>query len=255
MVESEYVNIQQAIHFPEYTSPTFWQAVQDPDMPLELLVRVLRLANERDDNQTRNRLLETIFQRTQTANERWARSVLRDVAVPADERLALLDDLCSDLYECMLRALLDSKRLFWEENFAHCLSFERKHVYRSFMMREGRWHDLHVKRSMRIPRSFVARLDQMVQLVDGEDCTIDIEDEQAQMMLRSVDQSDLLQFVLHLPDKHKAVVLLIFWEGRSEKETAQILGISDRTVRNRIQAALKLLRGILAAERECVGYD
>jgi RNA polymerase sigma factor (sigma-70 family) len=255
MVESEDISIQKARPLPDYTSPTFWQAVQTPDMPLEVLVRVLRIANARGDEQTRNRLLETVLLRIQTASESWAHSVLKNIAVPADERNALMDDLCADLYEHILRALLDPKRLFWEENFAHCLSFERKHVYRSLMTREGRWHDLHVKRSARIPRSLMARLDQTIELVDGEDCPVDIEDERAQMMLRTVDYSDLLQLVLHLPDRHKAVVLLIFWEGRTEKETAQILGISDRTVRNRIQAALKLLRGILVVEGECVGYD
>jgi DNA-directed RNA polymerase specialized sigma24 family protein len=55
-----------------------------------------------------------------------------------------------------------------------------------------------------------------------------------------------------LPDTLKPVVLLIFWEGRTEKETARVLKITDRTVRNRLQHALKILRNMLASEREYI---
>ena len=121
-------------------------------------------------------------------------------------------------------------------------------------MREGRWHDLNVRRGTRVPRGLMESLDQSMQQLDHEVHPFDIEDEQAQRMLQMVESADLLQLVLHLPDKLKAVVLLIFWEGRSEKETAQVLGITDRTVRNRIRAAKKLLHDILATERECAFY-
>ncbi|TMD92363.1 MAG: sigma-70 family RNA polymerase sigma factor, partial [Chloroflexi bacterium] len=52
-----------------------------------------------------------------------------------------------------------------------------------------------------------------------------------------------------LPDKLKSVVLLVFWEGKTEKDTARILGISDRTVRNRLRDAFEVLRNALEPER------
>jgi DNA-directed RNA polymerase specialized sigma24 family protein len=42
----------------------------------------------------------------------------------------------------------------------------------------------------------------------------------------------------------------LFWEGRSEKDTAQLLGITDRTVRNRRREALNVLREALDLEEE-----
>jgi DNA-directed RNA polymerase specialized sigma24 family protein len=69
-------------------------------------------------------------------------------------------------------------------------------------------------------------------------------------MLLAIETSDLLRLVLLLPVKLKAVVLLLFWEGRSEKETAQLLDITDRTVRNRRREALNLLREALDLEEE-----
>ncbi len=227
---------------PAYSSLAFWQAVETTTIPLEVLVRCLRDAVKHEDISGRNQLVEIIIRRTQTTNEYWANSVLRDIPVQTDERSALMGDLYADLYESMIRALLDPMRLFWQENFLHCLHFERKHVYRAFMRREGCWNDWQVKKSTRVPRMLVASLDQPIPSADGGKFTIDIEDERAQVMLRMVEGGDLLRLVLRLPDRLKMVVVLLFWEGRSEKETAQVLGITDRTVRNRVRDALKMLR-------------
>ncbi|HCF86725.1 MAG TPA: hypothetical protein DEV72_16185, partial [Ktedonobacter sp.] len=75
-------------------------------------------------------------------------------------------------------------------------------------------------------------------------------DENAQKALLAVEHSDLPYFILDLPDKLKSVVLLVFWEGRTEKDTASVLGITDRTVRNRLQDAYEILRNKLEPERE-----
>ena len=78
------------------------------------------------------------------------------------------------------------------------------------------------------------------------------EDEQAQQALLSVEQSDLPLLIRHLPEKLKSVIWLIYWEGRTEKDAARILGVSDRTVRNRLQGALKSLRVILEPEGKTI---
>jgi DNA-directed RNA polymerase specialized sigma24 family protein len=239
---------------PSYGSMAFWRTVEEPDLqaavPLEVLVRCVRTAIARGDDEGRNRILEVIFQRTHMSNEYWANSILKTAPLEADERKALVNDLYADLCECFIRAVIDEKRSFWEENFQHCLMFERKHVYRSFMRREGRWNSLDGKRSERIPRMLVASLDQPAQLTDGDTYELDIEDEKAQKALLAVEQADIPGLILRLPDRLKPIVLLIFWEGRTEKDTAQLLGITDRTVRNRLREAFKLLHTELEPERE-----
>jgi RNA polymerase sigma factor (sigma-70 family) len=118
------------------------------------------------------------------------------------------------------------------------------------MTREGRWYHQQVDgtATRRIPRVLIESLDQPVMHSDGELWEPDIEDERAQQALLSVEQSDLPLLILQLPEKLKSVIWLIFWEGRTEKDAAQILGITDRTVRNRLREALKSLRDILDAE-------
>lgn len=239
---------------PIYASAEFWRALSMSDLPLEVIVRCLRLAVARADIPGRNRLLALIIQRTQSLNEQWVRRVLTTSGIPPAERPALADDLYADLCECMLRALLDPQRHFWEENFLHCLYFERKHVHRSFMGREGRWFDPHVLKCERVPRSSLVRLDATPPHEHRTLPLDQLEDEQALAQLQSIDLSDLLRLVLRLPPPLKAVLLLIFWEGWSEKETAHLLGITDRTVRNRLRKACTALRTILDAEKEQMLY-
>jgi RNA polymerase sigma factor (sigma-70 family) len=231
---------------PGYGSKAFWRIVEEPDLrstlPLEVLVKCVRAAIAYGDNEGRNRIVTVIIRRTQASNEYWTQNVLNALPLSAEERSVLFNDLYADLCEHLIRALIDPTHLFWEEHFQHCLRFERKHAYHTFMVREGRWHYHPDKRPERVPRTLIASLDQAVVNAEGEMVELSVSDEQAQQALLAVEHADLPLFVLHLPEKLKTVVWLMFWEGRTEKDTARILGITDRTVRNRLHEALKLLR-------------
>ena len=233
---------------PTYGSAEFWSRIEESQLKLalslEVLVKCVRVAITRGDNAGRNCIFEMIFRRTQNTNENWTRQALGKMHLTYEEQSLYAHDLYADLCECVIRAILDSKRQFWEENFQHCLSFERKHVFQAFLTREGRWLAQHTTNSntRRIPRSLIASLDQPVQYADGETGKLEIVDERAQQAFFSVEQRDLPLLILDLPEKLKSVIWLLFWEGRTEKNVALILGISDRTVRNRLQKALLLLR-------------
>lgn len=233
---------------PDYDSSAFWEVVEGTEISLEMLVTYFRIACLYEDDNSCERLFTRIVLRTQAMNETWAKAVLRSLAVAEDVRIALIADLCADLYENLLRALRDQKKRFWEEHFLHCLRFERQHVYKACMMREGYWHDPQVKRSVRIPHRLLSRLDMPTQAYEHRGYLLDIEDEQAQNALLAMEQTELLFLVQQLPSKLRGVVLLLFWEGHTEKEVAHVLNITDRTVRNRKREALALLRQALANE-------
>lgn len=271
---SEHRNVLAALYdaLPAYASAAFWYAIEEQDgykaLPLEVLVRCVRLAVAYGDTKTRNRIIEVIIRRTQIANEHWATNIL--VRMPAGERAMLADDLYADLYECVVRALLDPKRLFWEANFQHCLRFERQHVYQALMTREGRWNagtpevsglvvdaqsakvPINAVVPRRVPRRLMLSMERPMQLADGEMLELLIEDERARQALQAIEHDELPHLILRLPQKLKAVLWLIFWEGRTERDTAQVLGITDRTVRNRLREALKLLRDELESEKDSV---
>jgi RNA polymerase sigma factor (sigma-70 family) len=243
---------------PSYGSAEFWSRIEEPQLklalPLEVLVMCIRIAIMREDDTGKNRIFEMVFRRTQGANEYWSRQVLSRMHLTSEERSMYAHDLYADLCERVIRAIHDSKRLFWEENFQHCLCFERKHVYQAFMTREGRWYNQGANESgtRRIPRSLIGSLDQPVQHANDETWEMEIVDVQAQQALLAVEERDLPLLILNLPEKLKPVIWLMFWEGRTEKSVAHILGVSDRTVRNRLQKALSLLRSGIESEGKTI---
>lgn len=238
---------------PEYGTPAYWHAIETEDandvqsaLPLEVLVLSLRTAIERRDGEGRNRIMTQIIRRTQKYNEDWASNALKVLHIPAGERREVVRDLFADLYERIMRALIDPERVFWEENFQHCLRFERMHVFQALLMREGWWKH----QGERIPRNLLESLDVAPHSTSGERREIAIEDEQAQKDLLAVELSHVPLILLRLPESLQSVLVLLFWEGKTEKDVASLLSITDRTVRNRLRRALQLLQGELANERE-----
>lgn len=234
---------------PVYGSARYWEALTAEKMPLEVLVHSVRHC---EDVQGRNRLLECILCRIQSSNERWAAAVLEHAGVTDGEREELLQDLCADLYELLLRALLDPQRHYWEEHFQQCLYFARKHIFTSFMQREGHWRNLRFRHPKRIPRTLLNHLEGMYH-TGREREVLTIEDEEARHLLDQVTEGrEVLALVMRLPERLKTVILLLFWAGLTEKAVAQALHITDRTVRNRVAKALQLLRDQLDQEEDAL---
>ncbi len=234
---------------PRYASCEFWQAMAIPEMPLEVIVRCLRHAETHADLPARERLLEIIIKRTQAANEAWAGRIARSAAsYGMHDIYAVTADIYADLCERVVRALLDRRRLFWEENFVHCLYYERKHVYAAWSVREGLQQIACVSKGMRVPRVLLSSLEQLVERATIGNNVVDIEDARAQRHLADCETSDVFWYVLHLPLGCKAVVLLYFWEGYAVREVAQLLGVTERTVRNRLHKACALLRCALVEQ-------
>jgi len=250
---AEYVKRRQVLTYqystlPEYGSLAYWRFVETNDaesaLPLEVLTRCLRTAIAFGDVEGRNRIMTRIIRRTQKDNESWAAQALNMLHIQASERKEVVRDLFADLYEHIMRRLMDPDQTFWEENFYHCLRFERMHVFRGFLMREGWWKKQ--QQSERIPRNLVESLDAAQYHPDGEDHKIAIEDEVAQKAMLAVELSDVPLLLLRLPEYLQSILVLLFWEGKTEKDIAALLEITDRTVRNRLQRALRLLRSELA---------
>ena len=53
---------------------------------------------------------------------------------------------------------------------------------------------------------------------------------------------EIFELIMSLPAKHKIVMTLYYVEGYKSKEIAEIIGISEETVRKRLQKGRELLR-------------
>ena len=67
-----------------------------------------------------------------------------------------------------------------------------------------------------------------------------------QQLLQTADTDRSLSLqVMQLPDKYKQVILLHYYQGLTQKETAQALGLSPAAVLRRLRSAEALLKQIL----------
>lgn len=242
---------------PAYGSASFWalfEECQEPGyaLPLEVVVMVLREeAIAREDVQAQRRLCEVIIARLQSSNEQWVHRVLSEIRFLAGERRALAADLYADLCEQLLRSLMDARRHFWEERFQQCLYFVRKHTYESFLRREGCWRKLTPGPGRRVPRMLLESIERAERPGEFEEAG-NVSDERAEQALLAVEQADIATLLTRLPAQLRTIVWLIFWEDYTTKMVSELLGISDRTVRNRLHAALAQLRQILENEQEVI---
>lgn len=62
---------------------------------------------------------------------------------------------------------------------------------------------------------------------------------------RDDDSEELAQAILHLPVKHREVILLHYYQNMNVKEVAQTLGIAPSSVSNRLKKAREKLRVLL----------
>jgi len=61
--------------------------------------------------------------------------------------------------------------------------------------------------------------------------------------VNSVDRGELRERIAELPENMRAVLLLRYYEGMSEAEMAEILDVPRGTIKSRLHAALRRLRG------------
>ncbi len=235
---------------PAYGSGAFWEALEVGQVPLEVLVKVLRVAVVQGERERERRLFEMLLARVQAANEQWVKRVLAGMRVLAGERAALAADLHADLCETLLRELRDPQQRFWETHFQQSLRFARQHVYERFLIYEGRWHDQRFGPGRRVPSLLISSLERAVSSQQEAAEALEICDERAQEALLHIEQTDIARYILALPERLRVVVWLIFWEDHTEKTVSKLLAISERTVRNRLQAALAQLRQALSNEQE-----
>ena len=52
---------------------------------------------------------------------------------------------------------------------------------------------------------------------------------------------DLILDVMNLPEKYRQVILLVFWQGMTIRETAQCMSTSESTVCRRLEKAKKMI--------------
>lgn len=69
------------------------------------------------------------------------------------------------------------------------------------------------------------------------------------------DESDILQYVLTLPDKYRSVIHLYYFEEYSTKEIAEILEKKETTIRSLLKRGREKLASMISQEEKMKGDD
>lgn len=69
------------------------------------------------------------------------------------------------------------------------------------------------------------------------------------------DESDILQYVLTLPDKYRSVIHLYYFEEYSTKEIAEILEKKETTIRSLLKRGREKLANMISQEEKMKGDD
>lgn len=249
---AQQAKIEQAYAIlPTPGTPAYWQALDGAEgeaLPLEALVRCYRereAAGARDDAE---RIYTLVMGRSQQPTQVWARKIAR--YEPAQTRHDLEEDLEQACYFELWRVMADAGQSFILVNFNHMLHCIQEHVAHKVMEQEGHWTRRGVGTPRRVPRQLTDSADQSARDADEQDAAaIPIPDPNAEEAFEQVERAaDMDALLAALSPEQLALLRDLIWRGLSQDEVADKLGVTDRTVRNRLKSILVYLRGLLAGE-------
>jgi RNA polymerase sigma factor (sigma-70 family) len=225
-------------------SADYWRRIEEPiaeqRLPLEVLARCLRERIATGVGQDAGRIFNVIVARIKRNVGWWAGSIASQARSGTGSQDS--EDLEQECYKALWEELVGKPRTFLLESFSHGLERIRQHVAHSEMRRSGEWRRKGVEKPTRIPReeleSLQAEQDNESDPSHGSQAI----DSRAQDAFDLAEYSDLLGEVNKLSREDRAIINGLFYYGRTQAEIAAELGVTDRTIRNRLKAILKELR-------------
>lgn len=230
---------------PSVGSGEYWQRIEEANtaqrLPLEVLARCYRERDTAGILDDANRIFNVIVERTKLKVGRWARSI----ASKAKSGAGSLDpeDLEQGCYMKLWKELADDGPTFLLENFEHKLDLICKHVAHSEMEKAGEWIRPGVEKPTRVPRGEIESIDAKPRN-DGDPPSPSAQtvDTRAQDAFNLAEYSDLLSQSDKLPRDARIIINGLFYQGRTQEEIARELGVTDRTIRNRLKVILEEMR-------------
>lgn len=229
-------------------SAAYWQAVRGA-LPLEVLVRCFRdrrAAGALDDAE---RIYETILGRVQRQVAAWAHSIAGHA--PQEHARELAYDLEQECYAALWRELCAGSDTFLAERFVHKLTRIEQHSAHQVMEREGLWKRPGVRTPTRVPGADIERLDTPRHDEESVPVGARLFDAKAEDAFALAELESDIQAVLDtLAAADRALVYDRYWDDLPPDEIARRLGVTDRTVRNRLARIYAELRRLLGEPQE-----
>lgn len=243
---------QQFQALPPAGTDAYWQSIESPretPLPPEVLCRCLRERLSAEAKEDALRIFDVLFPQAQATFQHWA---VKFVGLSrAGSGSSLVEDLESECYIALWKELASGKPTFLLEHFQHALKRMAQHTAHRFLEREGLWKRPGVEQSTRIQRSDLDSLEAAKDQEPEGPLADTLADRRSQ--LPPGERELLLDLEMLLDQLDTTSRLLIFryyYGGYTQQEIAQEFGMTDRTVRNRIEKLLAYLRAHLGERGE-----
>ncbi|MGH2517694.1 MAG: RNA polymerase sigma factor [Ktedonobacterales bacterium] len=217
------------------------QATVESALPLEVLARCVREREQAGERIDAHRIYPVIFGRIMRAIEH--RMAARTRASASRQRLELAEEMVQECYTKVWEELSGTKHTWFMENFAHRLDRVMSHVEHSFMERNGFWIRRGVETPTRVPAREQDSLGKLI--APGEQLTFaeTISDPAAENAFERVElEADIAALKATLKPEDLVLIQGMMWEGLTQEQIAAQLGITDKTVRNRLKRILAWMR-------------
>ncbi len=249
---------QQFQALPAVGTPAYWADLErtgEGALPLEVLVRCLRARLAAGASGDVDRLFAALLTRIGAALQWRARKEIAHYE--AAQQMQLAPDIEAECYLELWRKLKDAKQTFLEENFMGCLEFMWRHAVHAILEREGIWQRPGVTHATRVPRQEMDALAAGKPRPDGgEEMPLEPADTVSVDPAEAVEQRvDLEAAIAELTPEQHQILYDLFWRDLPQKEVAERLGTTNRTVYNRLKTILARLRAALDADAERPGGE
>ncbi len=229
---------------PPAGSDGYWRHIEEPDtanrLPLEVLARCFRERHFAGIRGDADRIFNVIVGRIQT----WVSQQARLVANKAKSgmKAELAQDIGQECYMKLLEDLASEGPTFLLERFMHKLEYVLNHAAEAQMIQAGEWKHRNVKEPTRIPRKAMESIEAQPPGEGSTSRAAQVASLSAQDELDLAEYSDLLDEIERLSPEERAILQGIGYESRTLEDVAQELGVTSRTISNRLKAIRRKLR-------------
>lgn len=230
---------------PQAGTHAYWQAIEHAApgdaLPLEVLGRCLRERHKVGAQSDAERIFAVIMGRIQARTQHWAHGIAQQAH--SGQKPQLAEDLEIECYASLWEELTDDGPTFLLEKFLHALSRVEQHAAHDIMEKLGEWKRLGVAHPTRVPPSELERLDAPPRADADAPTPRELPYLDAATDFERVEQNiDLNALFATLDVKSRELLHDVFWRDLTQDQIADKLGVSDRTVRKRLNNILSYLR-------------
>jgi RNA polymerase sigma factor (sigma-70 family) len=215
---------------------------------LRALAWLLAEARRRVAPTAERELFTRILAQTEGSIQRWACGVVaRTPGLVGLSAYAVREDLCQELAPRLWERLALDPSEPWQLFFARVLEYEQRHVAAAYMRRSGYWP--RKTATGHTAKSTEAQWPQTRTCVP-ESASITLEDSELSAAMDELGAAELAELVSHvqrLPARERTGIVLRFWRHASDREIAEAMGVTPRTVRNVARRAYARLRACYGA--------